>query len=376
MNTERKKILFIFGTRPEAIKLAPVINKFSKHTKGFKTIIAVTAQHRQMLDQVLELFSIIPDYDLDIMSHDQTLSEVTAKALQGIDQVLGQEHPDLVFVQGDTTSTFIGALAAFYHRVPVAHVEAGLRTYDRYNPYPEEINRVMTSSLADLHFTPTKRSRENLLKENISLSKIFVTGNTVIDALLDVARLKYDFDGKLAEIFGRKKTRKILLTAHRRENHGLPMENICRAVLELLARFPDVEVVFPVHMSPRVRNTVFPLLKNHPRAHLIPPLEYQAFVNAMKNVYLILTDSGGVQEEAPSLGKPVLVLRETTERPEAVDAGTVKLVGTDSERIVTETGRLLNDTSAYKAMARAVNPYGDGLASERILNIVDNFLYK
>lgn len=376
MNTERKKILFIFGTRPEAIKLAPVINSFFKNAKRFKTVVVVTAQHRQMLDQVLELFAITPDYDLDIMSHDQSLPQVAAKALEGLDGFLAQEHPDLVFVQGDTTSTFIGALAAFYHRVPVAHIEAGLRTYDRYHPYPEEINRVMTSSLADLHCTPTKRSRENLLKENISSSKIFVTGNTVIDALLIVAGRKYNFEGKLTEIFGRDKTRKILLTAHRRENHGKPMENICRALLELLVRFPDVEAVFPVHMSPRVRDTVFPLLDKHPRAHLIPPLEYQAFVNAMKNAYLILTDSGGVQEEAPSLGKPVLVLRETTERPEGIDAGTVKLVGTDSERIVAETSRLLNDTSAYKAMARAVNPYGDGLASERILNIVNKFLYK
>ncbi len=372
----RKKVIFIFGTRPEAIKLAPVINSFFKNTKRFKTLVVVTAQHRQMLDQVLELFAITPDYDLDIMVHDQTLAQVTAMALTGIDELLAKEQPDFVFVQGDTTTTFTGALAAFYHRIPVAHVEAGLRTYNRYHPYPEEINRVMTSSLADLHFTPTQRSRENLLKENISSSKIFVTGNTVIDALLIVAGRKYNFEGKLAEIFGRKKTRKILLTAHRRENHGLPMENICRAVLELLACFPDVEVVFPVHMSPRVRNTVFPLLENHPRAHLIPPLEYHAFVNAMKNAYLILTDSGGVQEEAPSLGKPVLVLRETTERPEAVDAGTVKLVGTELEHIVAETSRLLNDTSTHKAMARAVNPYGDGLASERILNIVNNFLYK
>jgi len=372
----RKKVVFIFGTRPEAIKLAPVINKFSEHTKSFKTVVVVTAQHRQMLDQVLRLFRISPDHDLDIMTYDQTLAQVTAKALEGLDRILAQENPDLVFVQGDTTTTFIGALAAFYHRIPVAHVEAGLRTYDRYHPYPEEINRIMTSSLAELNLAPTQRSKENLLRENISPLKVFVTGNTVIDALLDVTAKEYNFNGILAEIFARKGTRKILLTTHRRENHGGPMENICRAVLELLACFPDVEVVFPVHMSPRVRNTVFPLLEAHPRTHLVPPLEYQAFVNAMKNAHLILTDSGGVQEEAPSLGKPVLVLRETTERPEAVDAGTVKLVGTDSERIAAEAGRLLNDTSAYQAMSKAVNPYGDGLASERILNIVDNFLYK
>ena len=372
----RRTVMFIFGTRPEAIKLAPLVNKFSNHTKYFKTVVVVTAQHRQMLDQVLWLFRISPDHDLDIMVPDQTLAQVTARALTGLDELLAKEQPDFVFVQGDTTTTFTGALAAFYHRIPVGHVEAGLRTYDRYYPYPEEINRVMTSSLADLHFAPTAGASDNLLKENIPADHIQVTGNTVIDALLDVADQEYHFSEDLQRVFTEQGTRKILLTAHRRENHGGPMENICRAVLELLACFPDVEVVFPVHMSPRVRNTVFPLLGNHPRAHLIPPLDYQAFVNAMKNAYLILTDSGGVQEEAPSLGKPVLVLRETTERPEAVDAGTVKLVGTDSERIVAETGRLLNDTSAYKAMARAVNPYGDGLASERILNIVDNFLYK
>lgn len=368
--------MFIFGTRPEAIKLAPLVNKFSNHTKYFKTVVVVTAQHRQMLDQVLWLFRISPDHDLDIMVPDQTLAQVTARALTGLDELLAKEQPDFVFVQGDTTTTFTGALAAFYHRIPVGHVEAGLRTYDRYYPYPEEINRVMTSSLADLHFAPTAGASDNLLKENIPADHIQVTGNTVIDALLDVADQEYHFSEDLQRVFTEQGTRKILLTAHRRENHGGPMENICRAVLELLACFPDVEVVFPVHMSPRVRNTVFPLLGNHPRAHLIPPLDYQAFVNAMKNAYLILTDSGGVQEEAPSLGKPVLVLRETTERPEAVDAGTVKLVGTDSERIVAETGRLLNDTNAYQAMARTVNPYGDGLASERILNIVDNFLYK
>ena len=372
----RRTVMFIFGTRPEAIKLAPLVNKFSNHTKYFKTVVVVTAQHRQMLDQVLWLFRISPDHDLDIMVPDQTLAQVTARALTGLDELLAKEQPDFVFVQGDTTTTFTGALAAFYHRIPVGHVEAGLRTYDRYYPYPEEINRVMTSSLADLHFAPTAGASDNLLKENIPADHIQVTGNTVIDALLDVADQEYHFSEDLQRVFTEQGTRKILLTAHRRENHGGPMENICRAVLELLACFPDVEVVFPVHMSPRVRNTVFPLLGNHPRAHLIPPLDYQAFVNAMKNAYLILTDSGGVQEEAPSLGKPVLVLRETTERPEAVDAGTVKLVGTDSERIVAETGRLLNDTNAYQAMARTVNPYGDGLASERILNIVDNFLYK
>jgi len=370
MNTERKKILFIFGTRPEAIKLAPVINKFAEHTKSFKTVVVVTAQHRQMLDQVLRLFGISPDHDLNIMSHDQSLPQVAAKALKGLDGLLAQEHPDLVFVQGDTTTTFIGALAAFYHRIPVAHVEAGLRTYNRYHPYPEEINRVITSSLADIHFAPTARSKSNLLRENISPSKIFITGNTVIDALLDVANREHHFEGILKRVFTNKRTRKILLTTHRRENHGNPMKVICHAILEILNKFKDVEVVFPVHMSPKVRETVYPLLESRPRIHLVSPLDYQAFVNAMKESYLILTDSGGVQEEAPSLGKPVLVLRETTERPEAVEAGTVRLVGTNYDRIVQEAERLLNDYAEYEAMAKAINPYGDGLASERIFQII------
>jgi UDP-N-acetylglucosamine 2-epimerase (non-hydrolysing) len=374
MYSHRKKIIFIFGTRPEAIKLAPVINIFFKHINVFETIVVTTAQHREMLDQVLDLFAITPKYDLNIMTHDQTLSEITAKALQGIDRILRQENPDLVFVQGDTTTTFVGALAAFYHRTPVAHVEAGLRTYDRYHPYPEEINRVMTSSLAALHFAPTEQSKANLLRGNVSPSRVFVTGNTVIDALLDVAARKYTFNGTLAKIFGHNNTRKLLVTAHRRENHGGPIKAICRAVLEIVEGFNDVEIVFPVHLSPKVRDTVFALLESHSRIHLVPPLDYQAFINAMKESYLILTDSGGVQEEAPSLGKPVLVLREATERPEAVEAETVRLVGTDLERIVTETSTLLNDQAAYQSMARAINPYGDGLASERIMNIVERFL--
>ncbi len=350
--------------------MAPIINKFAEHTKSFKTVVVVTAQHRQMLDQVLRLFRISPDHDLNIMSHDQSLPQVAAKALKGLDGLLAQEHPDLVFVQGDTTTTFTGALAAFYHRIPVAHVEAGLRTYNRYQPYPEEINRVITSSLADIHFAPTARSKSNLLRENISPSKIFITGNTVIDALLDVANRKHHFEGILKRIFTNKRTRKILLTTHRRENHGNPMKVICHAILEILNKFNDVEVVFPVHMSPKVRETVYPLLESRPRIHLVAPLDYQAFVNAMKESYLILTDSGGVQEEAPSLGKPVLVLRETTERPEAVEAGTVRLVGTNYDRIVQEAERLLNDYAEYEAMAKAINPYGDGLASERIFQII------
>jgi UDP-N-acetylglucosamine 2-epimerase (non-hydrolysing) len=368
-----KKVLLIFGTRPEAIKLAPVIKMFSIDILNFKTVVVVTSQHREMLDQALQLFEIRPDHDLNSMKYDQTLAEVTTKALEGLEPIVIQEQPDLVFVQGDTTSTFVGSLAAFYHRIPVAHVEAGLRTYNRYSPYPEEINRVMTSHLADLHFAPTELSKLNLLKENIPPSRIFVTGNTVIDALLDVASREYSFRGKLQKIFENKKTKKILLTTHRRENHGNPMEAICGAILEILNKFKDVEVVCPVHMSPKVRNVIFPLLGSNPRIHLVPPLDYQAFVNVMKESYIILTDSGGVQEEAPSLGKPVLVLRETTERPEAVQAGTVRLVGTDFDRIVHETGCLLNDSIAYETMAKAINPYGDGSASVRILQAVKSY---
>jgi UDP-N-acetylglucosamine 2-epimerase (non-hydrolysing) len=370
----QKKILFVFGTRPEAIKLAPVIKKCSEHGEKFKPIVVVTAQHREMLNQMLHLFRITPDYDLDIMSHDQTLVNVTIRVLQGLDRILTKTKPDCVIVQGDTTTTFIGALAAFYHRLPLAHVEAGLRTYNLNQPYPEEANRVMTSSIAGVHFAPTRRSRENLLKENVDPSKVFVTGNTVIDALFDIAKREYNFEGKLRRVFTNKRTRKILLTTHRRENHGQPMERICHAILEVLNRFHDVELVFPVHLSPRVQRVVSPLLKPHPRAHLIQPLDYETFVNTMKESYLILTDSGGVQEESPSFGKPVLVLRETTERPEAVEAGTVKLVGTDYDQIVQETGRMLSDRAAYEAMSCALNPYGDGMASERIVGIIDRYL--
>jgi UDP-N-acetylglucosamine 2-epimerase (non-hydrolysing) len=366
----QKKVLFTFGTRPEAIKLATVIKKFAENNNKFETVVVVTAQHRQMLDQVLELFQIRPDHDLNIMSHDQTLSQITARALEGLDRILDREKPDIMFVQGDTTTTYVGALAAFYHHIPVAHVEAGLRTYNRYHPYPEEINRVMTSSLAELHFAPTEASRANLLKENIPPSRIFVTGNTVVDALLDVASRDYLFEDTLCDIFSTNTTRKILLTMHRRENHGGPMTDICHALLAILGEFKDVEIIFPVHMSPKVRDIVFPLLENHQRIYLIPPLDYQAFVNVMKQSYLILSDSGGVQEEAPSLGKPVLVLRETTERPEAVAAGTVKLIGTSRDRIIDETAQLLNGNSCYKTMTNKQNPYGDGLASERIVQAV------
>ena len=367
-----RTVLFIFGTRPEAIKMAPLIRGFkaSEH----RTVVAVTAQHREMLDQVLSLFQIVPDHDLNLMTSRQSLTAITTKALIRLQGVLEEERPDLVFVQGDTTTTFVGALAAFYERIPVGHVEAGLRTHDRYSPYPEEMNRTMTTALAQIHFPPTQGSRENLLRENVASDNIHVTGNTGIDALLEIASLDYQFAGDLERVFGERGTRKLLLTTHRRENYGAPLAEICQAALQLLGRFPDLEVIFPVHLSPVVKETAMRLLGSHPRVHLLEPLDYKAFVNAMKCAYLILTDSGGVQEEAPSLGKPVLVLRNTTERPEAVKSGTIRLVGTDSERIVSEASRLLTDKDAYDAMARTVNPYGDGQATQRILSIVDDFL--
>lgn len=374
MNSAQKTVLFIFGTRPEAIKMAPLIHRFAEQSERFRSVVVVTAQHREMLDQVLELFAIQIDYDLNIMTPEQTLAQITARALTGLDQLMGQIRPDFVFVQGDTTTTFAGALTAFYHHVPVGHVEAGLRTYNRYHPYPEEINRMMTSTLASLHFAPTLWSKDNLQRENIAADRIYITGNTVIDALLDIAGRAYHFPDPLQTVFANRGRRLILLTTHRRENQGRPMKDICQAVLSLLEQFDDVEVVCPVHLNPTVRTTVTTMLNSHPRVYLISPLDYQAFVNAMKRAYLILSDSGGVQEEAPALGKPVLVLRDTTERPEAVAAGTVKLVGTGPERIVAEAGRLLTDLQSYQAMAHAANPYGDGQAAPRILAIVDRFL--
>ena len=369
----QKKILFIFGTRPEAIKMAPIIKKFSTHTQVFNPLVVVTGQHRQMLDQVLVLFRISPDYDLNIMCHDQTLAQVTAKALQGMDRIIRQERPDMILVQGDTTSTFIGALAGFYHHIPVAHVEAGLRTHDKTQPFPEEMNRILTSHLADLHFAPTEGARNNLLGEGIPSERIWVTGNTVIDALLTVVKNPYQFTGGLNHVFEDTEKQIVLVTAHRRENHGRPLENVCRALLQIAEAHPNVKIVYPVHLSPKVQRVVYPILENRERIHLIPPLSYQAFVHAMNKSCLILTDSGGIQEEAPSLGKPVLVLRETTERPEAVTAGTVEIVGTDPERILCKTNTLITDKASYNHMAQAINPYGDGKASKRIDRIVNSY---
>jgi UDP-N-acetylglucosamine 2-epimerase (non-hydrolysing) len=367
-----KKVLLSFGTRPEAIKMAPLV-KVLEETGIFQVVVAVTAQHRQMLDRVLELFAIKPQYDLNIMQSNQTLTDITVKVLHGLDDVLERERPDLILVHGDTTTTFASSLAAFYRRIPVGHVEAGLRTRNKYSPYPEEMNRKLTGCLTDLHFAPTATAKTNLLNEGVEPDAITVTGNTVIDALLQTIEKPFRFEAEpLGWIdFTRKKV--ILVTAHRRENLGEPMRHIFGAIAEIVAANPDTEVVFPVHLNPKVRELTREFLGGRDRIHLIEPLDYQPFANLINRSYLVLTDSGGVQEEAPALGKPVLVLRDTTERPEAVRAGTVKLVGTERERIIHETNRLLNCSEAYLKMANAVNPYGDGRAAERICRALAHY---
>jgi UDP-N-acetylglucosamine 2-epimerase (non-hydrolysing) len=367
-----KKVLLSFGTRPEAIKMAPLV-KVLEETGIFKVVTAVTAQHRQMLDRVLELFAIKPQYDLNIMQSNQTLTDITVKVLHGLDDILEREKPDLILVHGDTTTTFAGSLAAFYRRIPVGHVEAGLRTRNKYSPYPEEMNRKLTGCLTDLHFAPTAAAKANLLNEGVESDSITVTGNTVIDALLQTLEQPFRFETEpLGRIdFTRKKV--ILVTAHRRENLGEPMRHIFSAVAEIVAANPDTEVVFPVHLNPKVRELTRKFLGDRERIHLIEPLDYQPFAHLINRSYLVLTDSGGIQEEAPALGKPVLVLRDTTERPEAVHAGTVKLVGTDRERIIHETNQLLNCREAYLKMANAVNPYGDGRAAERICRALEHY---
>jgi UDP-N-acetylglucosamine 2-epimerase (non-hydrolysing) len=365
------KVAFIFGTRPEAIKLAPLIKRLAQHP-GFTAVTMVTAQHREMLDQVLDVFSIHPDYDLDIIRPRQTLAQITARAVEGLDSILAKIRPDYVVVQGDTTTTFIGALAAFYNKIPVGHVEAGLRTNQKFYPFPEEINRHLTSVLADAHFAPTAQSRRNLLAEGIQERKIWVTGNTVIDALQDVLHSGRTSPHPVLQRAKAEKLRIILVTSHRRENQGEPQQHICSALISLVRQFPDILVVFPVHLSPAVRDTVMPRLREHQRIVLLDPIDYFETVHFMKASYLILSDSGGIQEEAPALGKPVLVLRDVTERPEGVDAGTVRLVGTDQDKIVGEAGRLLRDPAAYAGMSEAVNPYGDGRASARIVQALDH----
>ncbi|HEY6390723.1 MAG TPA: UDP-N-acetylglucosamine 2-epimerase (non-hydrolyzing) [Bryobacteraceae bacterium] len=371
-----RKILLIFGTRPEAIKLCPVIRNLREHPAQFDVKVCVTAQHRDLLDQVLEAFEVKPDYDLDVMLPGQTLFESTSRILAGLEPVFQHERPDLAIVQGDTTTTLCGALASFYQNVPVAHVEAGLRTGDVRQPFPEEMNRVLTSRLTALHFAPTENARENLNKEGVPPESIKVTGNTGIDAVLYVrGRLE---QGKLQgrdwpELDPHKKL--VVVTAHRRESFGGGFERICRGLAELANR-TDIQIVYPVHPNPNVQDPVQRLLAGHPNIRLIEPLSYVPFVDLMRRAYLLITDSGGIQEEGPSLGKPILVLREKTERPEAVTAGTVKLVGADDHRLLHEANLLLDNRELYEAMARVHNPYGDGRASARISDLIHSFLTK
>jgi len=390
------KILIVFGTRPEAIKLAPVILELRKHPNNLQIKVCVTAQHREMLDQVLELFRIEPDYDLDIMTERQSLSSLTASVLVGVTEVLKKENPDIVFVQGDTTTTFAAAQAAFYLKIPVAHIEAGLRTGNRYSPFPEEINRRLTSVMSDFHFAPTEGAKRNLIAEGFEESSIYVTGNTVIDALLTVIRSqKSEGTGdrekgtggrqkELNKYFKEKwglmlspdsdNSKLILVTGHRRESFGEGFKRICEALRILAGSNHNVQIVYPVHLNPNVQEPVYSILGDVDNIHLIPPLDYEPFVFLMSQSHLILTDSGGIQEEAPSLGVPVLVMRDTSERPEGIEAGSARLVGTDIETIVTETQKLLDNDEEYKRVSNVANPYGDGKASERIVEVISDIL--
>ena len=374
-----KKVLIVFGTRPEAIKMAPLVKEFQKHTDAFETKVCVTAQHREMLDQVLDLFEITPDYDLDIMKPGQDLYDVTSNVLLGMKPILTDFKPDVVFVHGDTSTTFAASLAAFYQQISVAHIEAGLRTGDIYSPWPEEANRQLTTQITAYHFAPTTTSRENLLKENVNSRSIQVTGNTVIDALflaLDKIKsnrqLETDIVNHLATLDYKLQDDKkiILVTGHRRENHGQGFINICRALKEIALSNPDIDIVYPVHLNPNVQKPVKELLSGIDNVYLIEPLQYEQFIYMMDRSYFIITDSGGVQEEAPSLGKPVLVMRDTTERPEALNAGTVKLVGTNTALIIKEAQLLIDDQDAYERMSRASNPYGDGHACEKVIEFL------
>ncbi len=387
-----KRVLLVFGTRPEAIKMAPIIKELKARRSSFGVKVCVTAQHREMLDQVLGIFEITPDYDLDIMTDSQDLFEVTTRSLNGLKDILVKERPDILLSQGDTTTSLAASLAAFYFRIPVGHVEAGLRTYNKYSPFPEEKNRHLTGALADYHFAPTQWAKDNLLKEAVREERIWVTGNTVVDALLTVISGQGSVvrQQKLNDYFkvnwnltlqartdsstntGHYKL--ILVTGHRRESFGEGFRNICLALKEIAERNPDVTIVYPVHLNPNVQQPVKTILNGIPHIHLIEPLEYEPFVFLMRRSYLILTDSGGIQEEAPSLGKPVLVMRNTTERPEGVEAGTAKLVGIDRDRIVEETQKLLNDPESYEKMSKARTPYGDGKAAQRIVDILHNNL--
>lgn len=360
---EKIKVMTVFGTRPEAIKMAPLVLALQADER-FEAVTTVTAQHREMLDQVLEIFKIVPDYDLNIMHKEQTLTEITANVLTKLDQVIKVVKPDIILVHGDTTTTFAASVAAFYNQVAIGHVEAGLRTWNKYSPFPEEMNRQMTDDLADLYFAPTEESKANLLKENQAAAKIFVTGNTAIDALKQTVSSDYQHE-LLAKLDPGHKL--ILVTMHRRENQGQPMARVFRTLLEVVEQRPEVEVIYPVHLSPKVQKLAHEILGNHERIHLIAPLDVVDFHNLAAKSYFIMTDSGGVQEEAPSLGKPVLVLRDTTERPEGVSAGTLKLVGTEPAKVKAAMLELLDDPNVYQQMAQAQNPYGDGQASQRIL---------
>lgn len=365
------KVMSVFGTRPEAIKMAPLVKKLNADP-DIESVLCVTAQHREMLDQVLELFELKPDYDLNIMKPNQTLAMITANVLTGMEDVLIKERPDIVLVHGDTSTTFSAALAAFYQKIPVGHVEAGLRTYDMYSPFPEEVNRVLTGHMASIHFAPTERNRSNLMKEGIPEERIAITGNTVVDALLEVAGKPYEFEDETLKNIDFENKRVIAVTCHRRENLGEYMVHIFSAIREIAEEFEDVEVVYPVHLNPKVRATANEILSGCENVHLIDPLSYQPFVNLMAKSYFIITDSGGMQEEAPSLGKPVLVVRRETERPEALAAGTVKLAGVEQATIAAMARELLTDRSAYDAMAHAENPYGDGHACEKIIEALKN----
>jgi UDP-N-acetylglucosamine 2-epimerase (non-hydrolysing) len=360
------KVLFVFGTRPEAIKMAPIIEAMAREPELFETRICVTAQHREMLDHVLDIFNIQPDYDLDLMSEEQALSSLTARIFNALDPIVSKENPNWLLVQGDTTTTMVASLVAYYHQVKVGHVEAGLRTHDKFQPFPEEINRRIAGTVADIHFAPTETAQENLIREGINERSVFVTGNTTIDALFQILQRRYDFrNGPLADIPFDKRI--VLVTAHRRENFGQPLRSICKALEVIASSYADdVHIVYPVHLNPNVTRPVHALLSNISNITLLEPLPYHAFIHLMNRSHIVLTDSGGLQEEAPSLGKPILILRSVTERPEAVQAGTAKVIGTETERIVQETKRLLDDPAAYTKMANAINPYGDGHAAQRI----------
>ncbi len=366
------KVMTVFGTRPEAIKMAPLVLELEKRD-NVESIVCLTAQHREMLDMVMDMFGIKADYDLNIMQQRQTLAGITTKAINGLDEVMAEAQPDVVLVHGDTTTTFAGSVAAFYNKIKVGHVEAGLRTYDKYSPFPEEMNRKLTGSIADYHFSPTLANKNNLLKESIDENAIYITGNTVIDAIKYTVKDDFKFKDETLAKADFEGNRVILVTAHRRENLGEPLKNICRAVTRLVNEFPDVEVIYPVHLNPAVRETVYEIMSGNARIHLIDPLDVDELHNLMKRCYMVMTDSGGLQEEAPALGKPVLVLRTETERPEAVAAGTAKLAGVEEEDIYNLGKTLLCDKAEYDKMAKAANPYGDGNASARI---VDALLYE